>query len=464
MNTMLKKTIANILTVLMLFSFLPTIAYANTSQPISVSLEIKGDSKMGTIYNEKVEVQKEETAFDVLKRICDENNIKLDYDGQWKFVTGINGLSQLDDAPNSGWLYKVNGISPNVGAGDYVLNAGDHVLFYFTLDYTMNEENDNLDEKPQTDMDTISSKIKRIATIYKSKQVISDWEALALVLSGESLERAKQTELLNNIKVSKGEMRLPTDRAKKALLLQIAGIDITNIAGIDLLEKIYNDQGMGKQGLNGYIFSLMVMSNANIPETAKMSIDKVIQLIIGSQNDNGGFPLVIGKKSDLDITAMAITALAPYSEKNDVKDAIEKAVNYLRDEQDSKGGYIVWGEKSSEIISQIIIGLTANNINPDNEGFVKEGKTLMNVLLDYQQSDGKFSNLKGRKSNDIATEQAIQALISYKRFFEKEPPIYISLQDSLVIDLEESQINFTNPSKNSDWPLNHLIRLWLLLL
>lgn len=30
----------------------------------------------------------------------------------------------------SGWVYKVNGVSPPVGAADYVLRDGDHVLWY----------------------------------------------------------------------------------------------------------------------------------------------------------------------------------------------------------------------------------------------------------------------------------------------------------------------------------------------
>lgn len=445
---------------------------------ISVSLEIKGDSQMGTIFNKGVEIEENKSAFDLLKTVTDENNISLEYTFGGSYIKEINGLREFDKGPNSGWKYKVNGTSPNLGAANKILSNGDHVVIYFVLDYTK-EDHETLDgntgssdssgggittsrlkledfikrsdNKSLINIDTISTHINKITDLYKVKDEISQWEQLVLLLTGSKL--LNQTEILSDIKESKGEIGLPTDRAKTALLLQLAGIDITNIDGINLLEKTYNAPDMGKQGLNGHIFSLMVMANGEVPES---SIDKVIKTILDAQNKNGGFPLVSGKESNFDITAMALTALAPYNKRERVKLAIEKAIDFLISNQEDDGTFMQWDEKPSESISQIIIALAANGINPDDISFVKNNQTLMAVLLTYQNNDGSFSNTKAGESNMISTEQAMQALISYKRFFAKEAPIYVTTKNSVIItpeDLKQSKTTFPDQSEVSTWAL-----------
>ncbi len=42
-----------------------------------------------------------------------------------------NQIGRLAGTANTGWVYKVNGISPPVGATDYVLKKGDRVLWYY---------------------------------------------------------------------------------------------------------------------------------------------------------------------------------------------------------------------------------------------------------------------------------------------------------------------------------------------
>ena len=52
------------------------------------------------------------------------------------YVVGINGLSEKDQGPKSGWLYAVNGIDPSVSCSDYYLEDGDTVYWHYTDDYT----------------------------------------------------------------------------------------------------------------------------------------------------------------------------------------------------------------------------------------------------------------------------------------------------------------------------------------
>jgi hypothetical protein len=49
----------------------------------------------------------------------------------FSFGSFVNQIGRLGGTASTGWVYKVNGISPPVGATDYVLKKGDRVLWYY---------------------------------------------------------------------------------------------------------------------------------------------------------------------------------------------------------------------------------------------------------------------------------------------------------------------------------------------
>lgn len=67
--------------------------------------------------------------YDFLMQACVDNNIFVAANNG--YVTSINNLSEKAISYGSGWMYKVNGISPNVGALSYTLKEGDTVLWYY---------------------------------------------------------------------------------------------------------------------------------------------------------------------------------------------------------------------------------------------------------------------------------------------------------------------------------------------
>lgn len=77
-----------------------------------------------------------ETVFDVLKRICSERNIQIEYSytplyGSY-YIEGINHLYEFDCGQQSGWMYKVNGWFPNYGCSSYKLEDGDTIVWCYT--------------------------------------------------------------------------------------------------------------------------------------------------------------------------------------------------------------------------------------------------------------------------------------------------------------------------------------------
>ena len=84
----------------------------------------------------EVSFEEGESAFDVLKRVCRNNNIILEFSitpmTNAAYIEGINNLYEFDCGSLSGWTYSVNGTFPNVGCSEYILSDGDKVEFLYT--------------------------------------------------------------------------------------------------------------------------------------------------------------------------------------------------------------------------------------------------------------------------------------------------------------------------------------------
>ena len=79
-----------------------------------------------------------ETAYDVTKRACSATGIQIEASyspiyGSY-YVEGIGHLYEFDCGDMSGWLYRVNGWTPNYGCSEYKLKNGDSIVW----DYTCN--------------------------------------------------------------------------------------------------------------------------------------------------------------------------------------------------------------------------------------------------------------------------------------------------------------------------------------
>ena len=79
------------------------------------------------------------TAGSVLKNLFTANGITsvgLENNYISSVTKGGVTLKGKDKGPNSGWMYRVNGVLPNVGVNDYTLSDGDSVVLFYTTDYT----------------------------------------------------------------------------------------------------------------------------------------------------------------------------------------------------------------------------------------------------------------------------------------------------------------------------------------
>ena len=97
----------------------------------TVSVQVIGINT--TMMQGNIEVNSSSTAYSVLSELAQQNgkSISTKGFGSTVYVSGIDGLKEFDHGPSSGWMYKVNGTPPNIGAGAYKVKAGDKVIWYY---------------------------------------------------------------------------------------------------------------------------------------------------------------------------------------------------------------------------------------------------------------------------------------------------------------------------------------------
>ena len=101
--------------------------------PVKQTVSVKVIGVNSTMMQGNIEVNSSSTAYSVLRELAKQNgkSISTKGFGSTVYVSGIDGLKEFDHGPSSGWMYKVNGIPPNIGAGAYYLKAGDQVIWYY---------------------------------------------------------------------------------------------------------------------------------------------------------------------------------------------------------------------------------------------------------------------------------------------------------------------------------------------
>lgn len=297
-----------------------------------------------------------------------------------------------------------------------------------------------------------------------------EWKVISLARAGRVSDKFKQGYFENAYEYVKavGSAKLhkskSTDNSRMILALTSLGYDVTDVAGQNIITPFGDFDYVVKQGINGAVWALIALDSAayEIPESGdgtQTTRERLIQFILDNQLDNGGFALD-NENADVDVTAMVLQALAPYylsdntnEELNDRIDAaVEKALQYLSDIQESTGGF---STESSESISQVVIALTSIGINPRTDSrFIKNGTSVMTALTDYYVSNGQFEHTVNGEEDEMSTEQAYLALVSYYRLINEQSAIYdmrdVNIGENPVIKDNSDNNNIDNSGSNNN--------------
>lgn len=254
-----------------------------------------------------------------------------------------------------------------------------------------------------------------------------EWMVIGLARSGRTVPAGYYDNVVEYVKAKAdaNERLHPTkvtDNARVILALTAIGKDVTNVGGHNLLKGLDSMAYVQAQDINGPIFTLIALDSHNYPTMGDVTREKLIQVILDAQLNDGGWNLS-ADKADPDMTAMAIQALAPYYKTNEtVKAAVDKALEALSALQRSDGGF---DTVNSESCAQVIVALTALGIDPTADSrFVKNGHTVLDALAGFYVTGGGFRHTADGERNDMATEQGYYALAAYYRFANTQTRLY----------------------------------------
>ena len=288
-----------------------------------------------------------------------------------------------------------------------------------------------------------------IASIIEDDvQYGNEWSIIGLARAGKLDETAAAAYYDNIVDTLKdnGSAKLndnkSTENSRVILALTAIGIDPTDVAGYNLLESVEDMEYVTKQGINGAIFALIAFDSHDYTTSLRQEL---VKYILDARLDDGGWALT-GQESDPDITAMALQALAPYTDDEDVKVAVEEALTWLSQIQNADGGFSSFGAANSESCAQVITALTALGIDPATDvRFVKNGYTVMDALLNYALSEG-FEHITGQGTDQMATEQAYYAMVAYERMMSGDTSLYDMSDVSISFGAAEDDNNGENGS------------------
>jgi hypothetical protein len=241
-----------------------------------------------------------------------------------------------------------------------------------------------------------------------------------------------------------------TDNERIAIALAALGVDITAFGPYNMLLPL-SDQGYATwQGNNAITFALIALdTNAyDVPDHpgswirasrrmngVQSTRESLITALINNEANRGtasagGWVLgSTGTNPDVDTTAMALQALAPYYNNPaypEVNPVVDRALTWLSNRQQANGHFTFNTEGStSESSVQVLTALCALGIDPlTDTRFIKNGYTVLDALLTFYVPGGGFKHVLSGRVDSMATDQAVYGLVAYDRFLHGQNRLY----------------------------------------
>ena len=150
-----------------------------------------------------------------------------------------------------------------------------------------------------------------------------EWEIYAFAKSRREIDDGLIANYKKSLAANKAEWAggaaKVTDTERVALTLAALGEDITSFDGVNLVNDICSNDGLTASA-NNLVYALIAFDEAGVSDEAMLASGsswtrvKLVSELIAFQNADGGFTIEAGGSSNVDMTAMALQALAPYVE------------------------------------------------------------------------------------------------------------------------------------------------------
>ena len=291
---------------------------------------------------------------------------------------------------------------------------------------------------PSTDPDLalagVLSYLKAKVTNPIVGSVNGEWAVLALARGGALSEEAKAAYLANLDTALQGGTSINkyTDYQRVTLALSSLGIDASRYGSASRdLTAAYgsylaaDQRSQENQTLMADIFALIALNSKPYKGDQSNYVDALCQAAL----TGGGWNFAEGATTaDVDTTAMAIQALAPYySTSSQVKAQVDAALTWLKRKQDTATGAFPGfdGTVSTSSTAQVVTALCALGQDPTGTQWtVGSVNPVQGLTLYYIADTGAFGESSASAANQLATEQAAYALVAYQRFRAGSKSLY----------------------------------------
>ena len=253
-----------------------------------------------------------------------------------------------------------------------------------------------------------------------------EWLTIGLARSGRTVPEGYYDNAVAYVKAeintttNRLDRNKSTDNARLILALTAIGKDVTDVGGFDLLAGLDDMKYVKRQGTNGPVWTLIALDSHGYTPAGSVTRDALVETILSLQKDSGAWYInSTNTTDDVDMTAMAIQALAPYYKTNEaVKAAVDKALTWLSTMQKSDGSFAEMAgvASSSESTAQVLVALCALGIDPTADArFAKNSFHVVDGLLTFYTGEAFKHQLADATVDQMGTEQSYYALAAYMR-------------------------------------------------
>lgn len=180
------------------------------------------------------------------------------------------------------------------------------------------------------------------------------------------------------------------------------GLDLTDFAGHDLMDALRKPELVeADEDRLDMLMDLDAAGDAGKTDEFNALREQLLTEALARQQSSGEFrytskwPAELKQKGVDDepdrfdyilLTAKSVQALAPYQDRKDVSAAIDKALNYLSEQQLPSGGFVKYGDEDVEEDAAVLEMLAALGISLADERFTKGGHTVLDGMMGWYQA------------------------------------------------------------------------------
>lgn len=198
------------------------------------------------------------------------------------------------------------------------------------------------------------------------------------------------------------------------------GLDVTDFAGHDLMDALRKPELVeADEDRLDMLIDLDAAGDVGKTDEFNTLREQLLTEALARQQSSGEFRYtskwpaelkqkgVDGEPDRFDyilLTAKSVQALAPYQNRKDVATAIDKALNYLSEQQLSSGGFLKYGAEDVAEDAAVMELLAALGISLTDERFTKDGHTVLDGMMGWYQA--VYSNQAPKPGQGFYREEA----------------------------------------------------------